>query len=143
MGEEVTADGMAAYFESIKPLVNYVMYSGQRYADPKKLTKNEPSTVTQRVYVLTHMLKPAIFGFKKNVEVARELNVSKSLIMRAVKDFNVAFGIYAPNQKKVSSHATHLGGEDGGGTYVAASKASWQRRREKAAAAAALTNTEL
>jgi hypothetical protein len=64
--------------------------------------RNAPVSVMQRVHVLTYMLMPEEMGFRTHAELARHLGICKSLVMRHVKDFNVAFGIYTPSQKRVS-----------------------------------------
>ena len=52
--------------------------------------------------MLTHILKPGLLGFRTYEEIGAEFGVCRSLIMRHVKDFNVTFGIYGTNQKRVS-----------------------------------------
>lgn len=134
-GEEITAGHLAAFFESITPVMDYVHFSGQRWKDPSKLTTNTMVTITQRLHVVAYMIYPWILGFKTMVELGAHLGVCKSMIMRHVKDFNVTFGIYGLNQKRVSCHGD-VG--SGVGSYVeAAFKGHETRRRRQAEAWAA------
>lgn len=133
-GEEVTANGMAAFFVTMEPIIHFIHFGGQRWKDPNKLTKNDPVSVMHRVHVLTYMLLPGELGFSKHVELAHHLGVTKSLVMRHIKDFNVAFGIYSPSQKRVSAHGD-IG--SGVGTYVEAGKRSHETRRRREAERAA------
>jgi hypothetical protein len=98
-GEEITSEHLAAFWEALAPLVDYVTHGGQRYG---QRTKTEGRSIAQRIFVLTHILKPGVCGFRNMVEIGRHLGVCRSMIMRHMKDFNAAFGVYAPGQKRVS-----------------------------------------
>ena len=131
-GDEPTPDGMAAFFGTVEPLIHFVHFSGQRFKDPSKLGRNSPNVITQRVHVLTYMLYPSELEIESlsHTTLAKHLGISKSMVMRAVKDFNVAFGIYATSQKNVSTHG-EIGGESG--TYVLAGIKGHQTRRRREA----------
>jgi hypothetical protein len=47
-GEEVTAEGMAAFFNTMEPIIHFIHFGGQRWKDPNKLTKNTLVTVSRR-----------------------------------------------------------------------------------------------
>ena len=112
-------------------LIRWMHFSGQRWKDPKKLTRNTPRVVCQRWHVFVAMMQHWVLEDKtRHIDLAGLLGVSKSLIMRAAKDWNVEFGIYGANQKKVSAHADHLGAE---GTYVEAGKRGHETRRRRIA----------
>ena len=129
-GEEITPEGWAAYLHSFEPIIAYIHFGGQRWRNPKKLTRNQISTVGQRVHVLTYMLNPNDLGFHTHTEMGRYLGISKSLVMRHVADFNAAFGVYGSSQKKVSVHGD-IGGD--AGVYVEAGKRGHETRRRRAA----------
>ena len=97
--EKATPEQLTAFFTAFAPVVEYLTHSGQRFG---KRSTCSPVTITQRIYVLTHIIKPGLLGFRTYEEIGAEFGVCRSLIMRHVKDFNVTFGIYGTNQKRVS-----------------------------------------
>ncbi len=129
-GEEVTAEHLSAFFQAISPVVNYVHFSGQRWKDPSMISTNTAVTMTQRIYVMTHVIYPWVLGCKTMIELGALLGVCRSMIMRHMKDFNVAFGVFGSNQKAVRHHADHLGAV---GTYVEAGLRGHETRRRKKA----------
>lgn len=142
-GEGFTPDELLAFFEAITPLVEYVEKSGQRLKGQERLSVNGPAAINQRIHVMTHMIYPwMIGGSRTHVKLGEELGVCRSMIMRHVKDFNVAFGIFGSTQKSVSKHGD-IGGDCG--TYVEAAYRGHETRRHRKAEreAAANTNDEL
>lgn len=128
---EVTFRDLEMWFSMNEKVIVWMHFSGQRWKDPKKLSKNTPSVICQRWHVFVAQMKHWVLGDKtRHVDLAKLLGVSKSMIMRSVKDWNVEFGIYGTNQKKVSVHAPHLGAP---GVYVEAGKRGHVTRRERIA----------
>ena len=78
------------------------------------------------------MLYPAELEIEdvSHTNLAKYLGISKSMVMRAVKDFNVTFGIYASSQKNVSNLGD-VGGETG--SYVLAGIRGHETRRRRKA----------
>lgn len=129
---EITYRDIEMWFTMNERVIKWMHYSGQRWKDPRKLSKNTPRAVLQRWYVFVAQMKHWVLGDKtRHVDLARLLGVGKSMIMRSVKDWNVEFGIYGSNQKRVSVHAPHLGAD---GTYVEAGRRGHKTRRERQAA---------
>lgn len=106
---------LAMWFQMNEKVVKWIHFSGQRWKNPAKLSKNGSAVITQRWFVYVAILEHwSLDGKTRCVDLARLLGVSKSMIMRSIKDWNVEFGIYGRGQKRVSAHAAYMGAD---GTY--------------------------
>lgn len=122
-GEEFTPAALRAFLAAMRPLADFVHYSGQRWKGEQKLTRNGPETVAQRVFVLTHIIKPRLHEFKTYEELGELFGVGKSMIRRHVADFNATFGIYGTSQKRVSVQTN--------GVYKEAGRRGHETRRKR------------